>query len=133
IVNQAVVGVAQTDLEGHITFVNRHYSHMLGYGHDELIGTQLLDLIHPGDRQLSAHLMRRLADHGEPFHIEKRCLRKDGSTLWLHNSVSYLADALGRPTASIVVCNDISERKRAENALRESTERLRLVIENAVE
>lgn len=133
IVNQAVVGVAQTDLEGHITFVNRHYSHMLGYGHDELIGTQLLDLIHPGDRQLSAHLMRRLADHGEPYHIEKRCLRKDGSTLWLHNSVSYLADALGRPTASIVVCNDISERKRAENALRESTERLRLVIENAVE
>ena len=133
IVNQAVVGVVQTDLEGHITFVNRHYSHMLGYGHDELIGTQLLDLIHPVDRQLSAHLMRRLADHGEPFHIEKRCLRKDGSTLWLHNSVSYLADALGRPTASIVVCNDISERKRAENALRESTERLRLVIENAVE
>ncbi|WP_269769853.1 PAS domain S-box protein [Paracidovorax citrulli] len=133
IVNQAVVGVVQTDLEGHITFVNRHYSHMLGYGHDELIGTQLLDLIHPADRQLSAHLMRRLAEHGEPFHIEKRCLRKDGSTLWLHNSVSYLADAHGGPTASIVVCNDISERKRAENALRESTERLRLVIENAVE
>ncbi|MBF9266086.1 PAS domain S-box protein, partial [Paracidovorax cattleyae] len=133
IVNQAVVGVVQTDLEGHITFVNRHYSHMLGYGHDELIGTQLLDLIHPADRQLSAHLMRRLADHGEPFHIEKRCLRKDGSTLWLHNSVSYLADAYGGPTASIVVCNDISERKRAENALRESTERLRLVVENAVE
>ncbi|AVS74748.1 PAS domain S-box protein [Paracidovorax cattleyae] len=133
IVNQAVVGVVQTDLEGHITFVNRHYSHMLGYGHDELIGTQLLDLIHPADRQLSAHLMRRLADHGEHFHIEKRCLRKDGSTLWLHNSVSYLADAYGGPTASIVVCNDISERKRAENALRESTERLRLVVENAVE
>ncbi|XDF33554.1 PAS domain S-box protein [Paracidovorax avenae] len=133
IVNQAVVGVVQTDLDGHITFVNRHYSHMLGYGHDELIGTQLLDLIHPADRQLSAHLMRRLAEHGEPFHIEKRCLRKDGSTLWLHNSVSYLADAHGGPTASIVVCNDISERKRAENALRESTERLRLVIENAVE
>ncbi len=127
------MGVVQTDLEGHITFVNRHYSHMLGYGHDELIGTQLLDLIHPADRQLSAHLMRRLAEHGEPFHIEKRCLRKDGSTLWLHNSVSYLADAHGGPTASIVVCNDISERKRAENALRESTERLRLVIENAVE
>ncbi|AVS81653.1 histidine kinase [Paracidovorax avenae] len=133
IVNQAVVGVVQTELDGHITFVNRHYSHMLGYGHDELIGTQLLDLIHPADRQLSAHLMRRLAEHGEPFHIEKRCLRKDGSTLWLHNSVSYLADAHGGPTASIVVCNDISERKRAENALRESTERLRLVIENAVE
>ncbi|WP_375575945.1 PAS domain S-box protein [Paracidovorax oryzae] len=133
IVNQAVVGVVQTELDGHITFVNRHYSHTLGYGHDELIGTQLLDLIHPADRQLSAHLMRRLAEHGEPFHIEKRCLRKDGSTLWLHNSVSYLADAHGGPTASIVVCNDISERKRAENALRESTERLRLVIENAVE
>lgn len=133
IVNQAVVGVVQTDLAGHITFVNRHYSHMLGYAHDELIGTQLLDLIHPADRQLSAHLMRRLAEHGEPFHIEKRCLRKDGSSLWLHNSVSYLADASGGPAASIVVCNDISERKRAENALRESTERLRLVIENAVE
>ncbi|MDA8455237.1 PAS domain S-box protein [Acidovorax sp. GBBC 3334] len=133
IVNQAVVGVAQTSLDGRITFVNRHYSHMLGYGDEELIGMQLLDLVHPGDRRLSAHLMQRLTEFGEPFHIEKRCLRKDGSTLWLHNSISFLADAEGRPTASIVVCNDISERKRAENALRESTERLRLVVENAVE
>ncbi|KAF1047406.1 MAG: Sensor protein EvgS [Xylophilus sp.] len=77
--------------------------------------------------------MQRLVDHGEQFQIEKRCLRKDGSIVWLHNSASLLADAAGQPAAAIVVCTDISERQHAEAALRESTDWLRLIIKNAVE
>ncbi|MEH3087143.1 MAG: PAS domain S-box protein [Xylophilus ampelinus] len=133
IVNHAAVGVVQAELDGRITFVNQHYARLLGYGADELAGRSLLDLVHPEDLAQCREKMQRLAAHREQFQLEKRCLRKDGSIVWLHDSVSYVADAAGRPTAAIVVCTDISERKRAEAALRESTEWLRLILENAVE
>jgi two-component system CheB/CheR fusion protein len=133
IVNQATVGVVQAELDGRITFANQHYAQLLGYGMAELVGRQLLDLVHPDDRAQSAHKLERLGKEHTQFQIEKRCLRKDGSAIWLHNSVSYLADPQGSPMAAIVVCSDITERRRAEAALRESTEWLRLMIENAVE
>jgi len=133
IVNQATVGVVQAGLDGRITFANQQYAQLLGYSPEELVGLQLLDLVHPEDRAQSAAKFERLSTDREQFHIEKRCLRKDGSMIWLYNSVSYLADPQGNPVSAILVCTDITERKRAEAALHESTEWLRLMIENAVE
>lgn len=133
IVNQATVGVVQAELDGRILFANQHYAGLLGYSPDELVGTALQALVHPDDRQESAARMERLASQGEQFQMEKRCLRKDQTTVWLHNTVSALCDAAGEPVSAIVVCTDISERKRAEAALRDSNERLSLIVENAVE
>lgn len=133
IVSYATVGVVQANLDGTVTFVNQHYAQLMGFTPNELIGTHLLDLVHPQDRAASESKMQRLAGHREPFQIEKRCIRKDGSIVWLHNSVSFLADAKGHPTAAIIVSTDVTERKRAEAALRESNEWLRLIVENAVE
>ncbi|WP_234196513.1 PAS domain S-box protein [Pseudacidovorax sp. NFM-22] len=133
IVNQASVGVLQADEAGRIFFVNRHYARMLGYDEDELVGTLLMELIHPEDRAASMERTERLLRDRQPFQIEKRCLRKDGSVLWMHNSVGLL-DAQGDATPSLVVVStDIGERRRAEDALRASEERLRLIVENAVE
>lgn len=133
IVNQAAVGVVQAELDGRITFANQHYAQLLGYGREELVGLQLLDLVHAEDRAQSALKFERLGTAREQFQIEERCLRKDGSTLWLHSSLSFLADPQGAPAAAILVCTDITERKRAEAALRESAQWQRLMIENAVD
>lgn len=133
IVSHAAVGVVQANLDGTITFVNQHYAQTLGYAPSDLLGTQLLDLVHPEDRAESATKMQLLPSSREQFQIEKRCLCKDQSVVWLHNSVSCLVDAGGQPAAAIIVSTDISERKRAEAALRRSTEWLRLIVENAVE
>lgn len=133
IVSQATVGVVQAELDGQITFANQHFAQLLGYGMGELEGTQLLDLVHPDDYAVSAQKFERLGKEGERFQIEKRCLCKDGSVIWLHNSVGYLADVGGQPASAILVCTDITDRRRTEAALRESTEWLRLMIENAVE
>jgi two-component system, chemotaxis family, CheB/CheR fusion protein len=133
IVNQATVGVVQTELDGRITFANQHFAQLLGYATGELEGRPLLDLVHLEDYAQSAQKFERLGKHREQFQIEKRCLRKDGSAIWLHNSVGYLADAQGSPVSAILVCTDITERRRTEAALRESTEWLRLMMENAVE
>lgn len=133
IVGQATVGVVQAELNGNITFANKHYAQLLGYEMAELIGKQLLELVHPEDRAQSAEKFARLGTQGETFQIEKRCIRKDGTTTWLHNSAGYLEDAKGNPSAAIIVCTDITERKHVEAAARESAEWLRLMIENAIE
>lgn len=133
IVNHASVGVLQADESGRIFFVNRHYARMLGYDEGELVGTMMMDLIHPGDRAPSMERTERLLRDRQPFQIEKRCLRKDGSVLWMHNSVGLLDAAGDERPSLVVVSTDIGERRRAEDALRASEERLRLIVENAVE
>lgn len=133
IVNQAAVGVVQAELDGRIIFANQHYAQLLGYACEELVGLQLLELVHAEDRAQSALKFERLGTAREQFQVEERCLRKDGSTIWLHNSLSFLADPHGAPAAAILVCTDITERKRAEAALRESAQWQRLMMENAVD
>lgn len=133
IVNQASVGVAQTRLNGELTFVNTCYCSLMGYDERDLLGMAAMDLVHPDDRASAQTMFARLAERGEPFQTEVRSRRKDGSSLWVHESVTVLTDAKGLPDSALIVCSDISERKLAEEALRESEERFRLVLENAVD
>ncbi|WP_058640083.1 PAS domain S-box protein [Pseudacidovorax intermedius] len=134
IVNQAAVGVLQADAQGRIFFVNRHYARLLGYDEGELVGRPLLELVHPEDRHASAERIQQLMRDRHPFQLEKRCLRKDGTVLWMHNSAGLLEGGDDDGVRSLVVVStDISERRRAEDALRGSEERLRMILENAVE
>ncbi|GKS96220.1 PAS domain S-box protein [Acidovorax sp. SUPP2825] len=133
IVSQATAGVMEVSLDGRIEFTNRSYRELLGYSEAEIVGMSMLDLVHPDDRAESARLFDKLARHGEPFQVEKRCLRKDGSVIWTFNNVSRLSNVQGRADAALVMCTDVTERKRAEEALSRSEEQLRLIVENAVE
>ena len=133
IVNQASVGVAQTRLDGEITFANTCYHELMGYGEHELVGLRAIDLVHAADHAAISALFGRLERHGEPFESESRNVRKDGSFIWLHYSVTVLTNASGKPDSALIVCSDISERKGAEEALRSSEERFRLMLENAVD
>ena len=133
IVSEATTGVVQASLEGNIDFSNRSYQSMMGYEEGELFGMSLLELVHPDDREESAHLFDRLVQQGLSFQVEKRCLRKDGSIIWTSNSVSRLSSSEGKPGAALIMSTDITERKNAEHALSRSEEQLRLIMENAVE
>ncbi|HEY9064835.1 MAG TPA: PAS domain S-box protein, partial [Burkholderiaceae bacterium] len=133
IVNQAAVGVVQVSLDGRITFGNQYQQELLGYSDGELVETQLLDIVHPADRPATERLLERLMQQNESFQTENRWVRKDGSVIWLHSSGSSLFEMGGQPNSILVVSTDITERKRAEDALRRSEAHLRLIIENAVE
>jgi two-component system, chemotaxis family, CheB/CheR fusion protein len=133
IVDQATVGVLQADLTGRIVFVNGRMSALLDYAEQELVGMELERLVHPDDVAGNRERLQRLLDQGEPYDIEKRLVRRDGSAVWVHNSVSILPAAEGRDGAVIAVCVDITERRDAEAALRNSEEHLRMVLENARE
>jgi two-component system CheB/CheR fusion protein len=132
IANKAAVGVLQGALDGAITFANRFICDLLGYKEQELVGAHMLDLVHPDDRAQSEVLLARLPISGS-FQIEKRLLCRDGNAIWVHNSVSHLPSPAAVGGAALVVCTDVSERKRAEDALRDSEERLRLIVDNATE
>ena len=132
IANRAAVGVLQANLAGVTTFANRFICELLGCRDRDLIGRPLLDIVHPQDREASAALFATLPQTTS-FQVEKRLVRKDGSILWVHDSVSQLSSADTLEGALLVVCIDVSERKDAENALRVSEERLRLIIDNASE
>ena len=133
IVNQASVGVAQTRLDGTITFANTCYQELMGYTERDLVGRSSLSLVYDEDLPAIQTQFERLASAGEPFQSENRGIRKNGTLIWLHKSVSVLTDESGQPDSALIVCTDISERKFTEAALRNSEERLRLVLENAVD
>jgi len=123
--------IALVDAEGVITFASQSSARVLGYEPDERIGRSAFELLHPDDladaRTLLADCLRR---PGAPIQCEYRMRHKDGS--WR----SIEATAMNRmtePAVGAVVVNyrDVTERKRAEEALRASQQRLGHIVEHA--
>jgi diguanylate cyclase (GGDEF)-like protein/PAS domain S-box-containing protein len=119
-------GVAHLSLERHFLRVNRKLCEIFGYSESELIGRSVMQLSHPDDLNV-AHMQRDQMYAGEidSIRIEKRYLRKDGSIVWAAVSVALERDRSGKPQYEITVYDDISARKAAEDALRDSEGRFR--------
>ncbi|HLF74307.1 MAG TPA: PAS domain S-box protein [Anaerolineales bacterium] len=126
IVSQATTGIVRKDVAGRLLFVNQAFCDMLGYSESELVGRTIWELTHEEDIEENKRLYDRLLVEGTPFRLEKRLIRRDGSTLWVNVSVSPIMDAAGRPQSAVSVSVDISRRKQAEEELRRSEERERV-------
>ncbi len=118
IFSQAAAGLVEKDLDGRFLRMNDRYCEIVGRTREELIGMRTQDITHPDDLPRNAFLFQRAIEAGEPFEIEKRYCRPDGSAVWVNNSVSPIRDAAGRPLTVLTVSIDITERKTAGEALR---------------
>ena len=118
IFSQAAAGLVEKDLDGRFLRMNDRYCEIVGRTREELIGMRTQDITHPDDLPRNALLFHRAIEAGEPFEIEKRYCRPDGSAVWVNNSVSPIRDAAGRPLTVLTVSIDITERKTAGEALR---------------
>ncbi|MGO8791168.1 MAG: PAS domain S-box protein [Terriglobia bacterium] len=127
----AGIGMAIVDMEGHPFKSNPILQQMLGYSEEELSRMVFTEYTHPDDRDLDWHLYGELiAGRSEKYEIEKRYLAKDGSVLWGLLTVSLVQDSHGRPVCAVAMVQDITDRKRAEEALRESEEKYRSLVSN---
>jgi PAS domain S-box-containing protein len=131
----ANIGVCLVDLEGRLTRVNSQMCEIFGYDQDELQGMTVNDIAHPEDRDISPTFIRQAAS-GQTVHtrFEKRYFHKQGHIVWGQVSSSLVRDAQGAPQYFISHVQDITERKRAEEALRqakEAADEMRLAAEAA--
>ncbi len=115
------VAMALTALDSTLLKVNSRFCRMLGFSESELVGRSFTEITHPDDRAANLVGTRQLAS-GEisSFHMEKRYLRKDGTVLWAEMNTAAVPDAKGRPLYCVTHVQDITERKKAEEALRQA-------------
>ena len=119
----AAVGIAHKDVTGRFLRVNEKFCDIVGYTREELLTKTWQDITYPDDVATSLRQYSPLM-RGESlsFSLEKRYLHKDHSLVWVDVSVSLQRDAAGSPTYAIAMVQDISERKRLEDELRQAKE-----------
>jgi formate hydrogenlyase transcriptional activator len=117
----SAVGVALTDMTGRFLVANHVYQTMVGYTEEELRALQFLDITHEDYREANWALITELVEgKRRQFQIEKKYRRKDGSLIWVSNNVSLVPGTERVPRFIMGLSEDITERKRAEQALRRS-------------
>jgi PAS domain S-box-containing protein len=111
------VGISVVDLNSRILRVNERYAEITGYTPEELLSLTFASFTHPDDLCDNLACARRI-NKGEIGRavFEKRYIRKNGEIRWVRNSISAIQHE-GRPSGALVVSEDISERKVAEDEL----------------
>jgi PAS domain S-box-containing protein len=125
----AAVGISKVTLSGQFLQVNQRLCQLYGYTESELLALTFQEITYPIDLDADLKYWQQLLAGEIPsYSLEKRYVRKDGQILWGNLSVSVVCDSAGVPQYALGVMEDISERKQAEIALRDSEERWQLVL-----
>jgi len=129
IFNSAPVGIAIAEPEGRFIEVNDTVCKMLGYSAEEFREKTFLDITYPNDFAETQRLAAEVWESKRDFYrSEKRYLKKDGSPIWATVNACAVRDRSGEIKYWVGIMEDITERKRIEEALRNSERRLADII-----
>jgi PAS domain S-box-containing protein len=121
----SAIGVALTDLNGQFIAANPVFQKMLGYAEEELRQFSFLDITVEEDRNLNWVLIQELLQgKRRQFQLEKQYRRRNGSTVWVRNSVSVVPDTKRSPQFLMALSEDVTERRLTEEALNETRSEL---------
>ncbi|MGB7908743.1 MAG: PAS domain S-box protein [Syntrophobacteraceae bacterium] len=130
IVETANEGICMTDVDNLVTYVNQRMADMLGYLPEEIIGKPLVHFLFPEDladhREKWSHRLQGLSET-----YERRFRRSDGGECWTIVSVTVIRNEDGRFMGGFGMLTDITERKRAEEEIRQTNAYLENIFENS--
>ena len=120
IFESAAIGIGIGGVDGRILETNRALQELLGYSANELRQRIVAEFMHPDDVQSAWEAYQQLVtgqrDH---FQLEKPFFRKDGQSVWTHLTVSLVRDAEGHPQLQIAMIENVTERKQAEETVKQ--------------
>ncbi len=111
----ASVGIGNATFDGRWFDVNQQLCDMLGYTREEMLTLRFQDVTHPDDLAISMEHHRQLWEgECQSYEFDKRYIRKDGTLIWVHLTISLMRTAEGQPLHSIAIIEDITRRKQIE-------------------
>nr|WP_294942205.1 PAS domain S-box protein [uncultured Mucilaginibacter sp.] len=118
------IGMVLVSLEGKFMKVNKSICDMLGYTREELMSKTFQEITHPDDLQADLALLQKtLNKEIQNYQLEKRYFTKPGNIIWVVLNVSIVLGQGGEPLYFVSQIKDITEQKKAEEALRQSERR----------
>ncbi|MCX6097529.1 MAG: PAS domain S-box protein, partial [Caldiserica bacterium] len=132
---QAAIGVAKIETAtGRFVLINQRYADIVGYSREELLALNFQTITYPDDRPTDTRNMKRLTSgQVREFTTEKRYRRKDGTQVWANLTVSALWNPGESPTYDMAMIEDITERKKAQEALASSLSLLKATMESTAD
>ncbi len=127
-------GVMLVNMDGKLTYMNEACARLLGYKADEMVGTSALELPtyrESKDREKARGILKKVISGGSTEPIDMDVITKDGREIPVSFTASVIKDAQGNSKTLVAVIRDITERKRAEDAVRGSEELSRGMLETA--
>ncbi|MBW4521360.1 MAG: PAS domain S-box protein [Scytolyngbya sp. HA4215-MV1] len=121
--HNAVEGISYLDIDGYYLSVNRAYANICGYEPEELIGAQWQQTVHPENVPAMETAYQRMLKTGK-VNAETKGIRKDGSVFYKQVTMVTTCDEQGNFKGHHCFIQDISDRKQAEEELRQSNEQL---------
>ncbi|KTT40331.1 histidine kinase [Pseudomonas oryzihabitans] len=129
LINQAAVGICQTDASGRLLLANRRYCELLGRHEMGVLEQTLQAQTHPDDRTALESSLAVLRERGDSFKLDQRFQRPDGAVVWVSLHGSPLQSEVGQDLSVSLVVVDLTQRKQAEAALHLSNQRFRNAVE----
>ena len=128
----AGVGIVHVAPNGQCLRMNKLFCGILGHSEDEMFKLTFQDITHSDELEIHSNLTNQLLDGKiKTYAMEKRYLKKEGTTVWVNLTISLVRKSDGEPKYFICVVDDITEKKLAEQALLDSEEKFRTISASA--
>jgi PAS domain S-box-containing protein len=122
--------IRETDMEGIIQYASPSHKNILGYEPEELLGKSVFDFAHPEDKNLAMMTFQSFISDSSGKKIEYRFRHADGHYLYVSTYGNPIFDDNGHIYGAVFCSRDMTQRRQAEEELRESENRYRTIFEN---